>query len=334
MTVEEWSPAGSRLGHSRYVNKHTDLAADPSERARQLSTIAHGLTDRDWVILGTDDDLYEVHDLTAADPLLSRLLPVRAHADALGSKEGMARALDEFGVRQPVWKLVGDTTQVSAAVAEVGGHAIVKSVRGYGGSQVTEVRGSNLRSTPLRGGAPYLVQEFVSGDTVSIDLVVVDGSVALAPYSDMLALASPMGVSCARQYRPLQDDDLLRSLDQIAAGLGGTWLANVTAIRGRDDRHHIVEVDPRPNAWHCYLERLGFPLPQVFTAIRSGVGAPRHGLSTRPHTRVVNLSRVIKTTLSGSPRQARWLLDPRATWPYAHRGDPQLTIREMRDLVQ
>lgn len=333
ITVEEWSPNGSRLAHSRYVHRHTDLAPDPVERSRQLCVIAQGMTDRDWVIVGTDEDLYELHDLANEDPLLARLLPVRAHQEALGSKAAMARVLDQFRVRQPAWRLASTGNDVAEAVAAVGGHAMVKSVRGYGGSQVTEIR-SHAGNTPLRGGPPYLVQEFVPGETVSIDLAVVDGSVALAPYSEMLALASPRGISCARVYCPLHDDDLLASLDRVAAGFGGTWFANVTAIRGPDGDHAIIEVDPRPNAWHPYLTRLGFPLPQVLRAINSGFGAPVHASSAKPHARVVNVSRVIKCTLSGSPRHVRWLLDPRMTWPYAHRGDPQLTIREVRDLIQ
>lgn len=333
ITIEEWSPNGSRLAHSKHVHRHTDLAAEPAERARQLSLIAKGLTDRDWVIVGTDDDLYELHDLAADDPLLSRLLPVRAHQGALDSKAAMAEGLDRFGVRQPVWTVANTTDDVAEAVAGVGGHAMVKSVRGYGGSQVTEIRVEG-RTMPLRGAPPYLVQEFVPGETVSIDLVVVNGSVALAPYSQMLTLASPRGISCARLYCPLDDDGLLLSLDRLAAGFGGTWLANVTAIRKREGHHEIVEVDPRPNAWHAYLPRLGFPLPQVLSAISAGITPTPHASSTKPHTRVVNVSRVIKSTLSGSPRQVRWLVDPRMTWPYAHRGDPQLTVREVRDLVK
>ena len=333
MAVEAWSPYGSRLGYSRYVRRHRDLCADPAQRREQLSSIAREVGPGDWVILGTDDDIYEASDLAQDDPDVTSLLPGKHHRSALGGKAEMAGTLDHLGIQQPRWTAAHSRADVRAAAAMVGGWAMVKTVRGAGGRGVWRVDAA-VEPREISGAGPYLVQEWIEGVTTSIDIVVVNGRVALAPYSEMVEVSRSYGVSLVRRYTAMADERLSADLDRLAAGLGGTWLANLTAMRQPDGTHVLVEVDMRPNAWHSYLDRLGFPMPRVLEAIRGGGEVPHQAPSLTPQVRVVNVNRVLKAAIAGSPRQARHLLAPNASWRYANRGDAGLTYREARDLAR
>jgi hypothetical protein len=333
MAIDAWSYRGSPLAYSRYLRQHRDLARNGRDRGRQLREIADSVHAHDWVILGTDHDVYEISNLLEGGAPVRALLPVARNHGALRDKAAMATTLEQLGVGQPAWTVAAAATDVESAVARVGGRAMVKTFRGWGGLGVTEVDDAK-GVPPLYGDGPYLVQQWVDGETMSIDLVAVDGRVALAPYSDLAALTSPFGVSCARHYRPIDDNGLWADLDRLAAGFGGTWLANVTAIRRSDGTHTIIEVDVRPNAWHAYLARLGFPMAGVLAAIRDGAAAPFHAGSTTPNERVVNVTRTVTSARQGNPGHVRLLLDTKATWKYANRGDAGLTLRELRRLAR
>ncbi|MBI1350216.1 MAG: hypothetical protein GC156_03775 [Actinomycetales bacterium] len=333
LRIVDWSPRGSCTGYSRHVDEHHDLADDPAARGRQLAAIARSISPSDWVVLGTDADIHDVMDRRRADSSLTRLLPTARHHKTLGSKIAMAAALADLGVEQPAWTSASTAEAVPAAVAELGGEVAVKGDRGWGGLAVTRVPAGSA-PTGLAGDAPFLVQRWEPGTLVSIDLLVVRGEVALAPYSVVLGEIRERGASYHRVYLPIPDDGLRESLRRLASGLGGTWFGNVSAIARPDGSHAIIELDPRPNAWHAYLGRLGYPLVAALRSVATGTDVPAEAALPRSGRPVVNLTRVVQGSLAGNSVRARALFYPRATWRHVHRGDLALTYREARDLAR
>lgn len=334
ITVDVWSPFGSRLGYSRHVRHVTVLPDDARVRVAQLAQLARSLTDRDLVVLGCDEDLREVVDAAPEAPELLRLLPVRGeHRAAVGSKIGTAELLRAADVDTPRSAVARDREALGAAIAEVGPRAMVKADRSGGGLGTREVSSPGDADRAV-GDGPWLVEELVDGLPVSIDLVVVGARVAVAPYSLMGSThGGPFGISVTRAYRTLDDDRLAADLDGLAGHLGGTWLANASAIRRPDGSHAVFELDLRPNVWHAYAPQLGHPLVPALRALHAGHPVPPWP-RTMPPTRVVNVMRSVQATLRGEPRHLRELLPLRDSLRWAHRGDARLSYREARDVAR
>ncbi len=335
LTVDVWSAPGSRLGYSRHPRRCATLPDDLEQRHAILATIADSVGPGDWVILGSDADVWDVLAAAEHHPRALALLPVpAAHLDAVGTKTGMAALLRDLGVDQPRWTVAPSPGDLPHAAATLGYPVIVKADRSGAGAGTTVLRSPGDVVVPRRGNeGPYLVEELVDGFLVSIDILVSDGRVATAPYSRVLRSLGPYGVSVTRQFVPLTDRRLLADLDRIAAALGGRWFGNLSAIRRPNGTHAVFEVDLRPNVWHAYQHRLGYPLLPALRAIRAGEPLPAPGSGPAPTT-TTNLSRTIMGAIQTDPRLAAELLSVRRTWRHAHRGDARLTYREARDLAR
>lgn len=332
--IDVWSPPGSRLKHSRHVRRHTTLPLDLDARRALLGRIARDLAPDDLVVLGGDDDLRVIADAAVTDPVLQHLLPVAPELrDAVGSKVGMARVLARLGVAMPRHAVVEHRDDCAEAVAALGTPALVKRDRSGGGYGVTAVRTLADLQAWDAGAGPWLVEELLEGDLVSIDLVAVRGEVALAPYSDMAVTAGAFGVSVVRTFRTLDDHRLAEDLEHLARALGGTWLANVSAIRRPDGSHAVFEVDLRPNAWHAYAPRLGYPLIPALRSARTGAPVAPWRRQVRT-TRVVNVTRTVQRALTGEPGRLRCLLPLADSLGHGHIGDPLLTLAEARDVTR
>lgn len=254
-------PTGAPLSRSRFIDEYVptrtrqcnaplgeEIVADADLRQRLEGTIIYADDDTPRVIADSPLDIVEK----------CRILPTR-HPEGLampGSKVGLARTCAAAGVPMPRSIVATDPEDLERAVASIGTPCLVKDDLGGGGAGITVVTsGSDLADVAL--DRPVVVQEFVDGTEVSVEILCRDGRVMGWQYAEVVGLTGRFGPSTARRYRTPGGRDFVVALGRLAdhAGLHGFF--NCSFLRTPEGDHLLIEADPRPNAWHQFGPMLG-----------------------------------------------------------------------------
>ena len=232
------------------------------------------------MVVPCDDDLVrEVRDAAIDDATKCLLLPIAGpeHLGHVGSKVGLARALEKAGVPAPRFAVV-ESADALVAACEGLGYPLVVKVDESGGGQGVFACGSRaeaeaLAARPIR--LPLLVQELIDGDLLDLSGFFRGGRPVHFVYNRYLKnVGSPFGVSKLRRYTRLSalDRELFEDLVHFSLALGLDGFVNISSLRRSvDGRLLFIEADLRPNVWVEASRLFGDdPAPAIRAAVDTG----------------------------------------------------------------
>jgi hypothetical protein len=233
---------------------------------------------RGWIVFGDDTTMFRLatSDLPMSEKL--RILPVRKAAGLtmLGSKVGLELVLREAGVAGPRTAIAGTRDEVASAVGQLADvpRLLVKGAEGAAGERVRWWR--NDADQIPDAWFPIVVQEFVSGPTVSVEALFRNGELVGWLYSRMTSDIVGGGPSTARCYLSTPSRDFVDDLGLVAKTAGLHGFANCSMVWSpAEGRHRLFEVDVRPNAWAQFGPALGVDWARQMTDMMPGCAEPR-----------------------------------------------------------
>ena len=210
------------------------------------------------LVVPCDDDLVrQVRNAALDDATKCRLLPITGpeHLGHVGSKVGLARALEKAGVAAPRFAVV-ESADALVAACEGLGYPLVVKVDESGGGEGVFACGSRAEAEALAARSlrlPLLVQEFIDGDLIDLSGFFRGGRPVHFVYNRyMTTVGSRFGVSILRRYTQLSalDRQVFDDLVHFSQALGLDGFVNISSLRRSvDGRLLFIEADLRPNAW-------------------------------------------------------------------------------------
>lgn len=215
-----------------------------------------------WTLWGSDVDLLRMARSGLPAETKTRILPARTELGLtmLGSKTGLARITASLGLPQPRFAVVDQPADWPQDVATWPGPTLVKGERGAGSDRIRTVAiPEHLQADVVPAfWYPLVVQEHIDGEVVAVEAMFAHGRLAAWLYSEIAHSEDPLGRSTARAFRDPASGDFATTLDALAQAAGLHGLANCTFIRpAGTDRHLLLEVDMRANAWFQFGPALG-----------------------------------------------------------------------------
>jgi hypothetical protein len=232
------------------------------------------------MVVPCDDALIrEVRDAAIDGAAKCRLLPITGleHLGHVGSKVGLARALERAGVAAPRFAVVESAGDLVAACEGLGYPLVVKVEESGGGEGVfscgSRAEAETLAARSLR--LPLLVQELIDGDLIDLSGFFRGGRPVHFVYNRyMKNVGSRFGVSILRRYTRLStlDRQVFDDLVRFSQALGLDGFVNISALRRSvDGRLLFIEADIRPNAWVEASRLFGDdPAPAIRAAVETG----------------------------------------------------------------
>lgn len=232
------------------------------------------------LLVPCDDDLIrQVRDAAIDGAAKCRLLPITGpeHLGHVGSKVGLAQALERADVAAPRFAVVESAGALVAACEGLGYPLVVKVDESGGGQGVfpcsSRAEAEALAARSLR--LPLLVQELIDGDLLDLSGFFRSGRPVHFVYNQyMKTVGSRFGVSILRRYTRLSavDRKVFEDLGHFGEALGLDGFVNISALRRRTDgRLLFIEADLRPNVWVEASRLFGDdPAPAIRAAFKEG----------------------------------------------------------------
>ncbi len=232
------------------------------------------------LVVPCDDNMVrQVRNAAIDDATKCRLLPITGpeHLGHVGSKVGLARALERAGVAAPRFAVVESAGDLVAACEGLGYPLVVK-VDESGGGEGVFACGSRAEAEALAARSlrlPLLVQELIDGDLIDLSGFFRGGRPVHFVYNRyMKTVGSRFGVSILRRYTRLSalDRQVFDDLVHFSQALGLDGFVNISALRRSVDvRLLFIEADLRPNVWVEASRIFGDdPAPAIRTAFEMG----------------------------------------------------------------
>ena len=232
------------------------------------------------MVVPCDDALVrEVRDAAIDGAAKCRLLPITGPEQLghVGSKVGLARALEKAGVAVPRFAVV-ESAGALVAACEGLGYPLVVKVDESGGGEGVFACGSRAEAEALAARSlrlPLLVQEWVDGDVIDLSGFFRGGQPVHFVYNRYLKnVGSRFGVSILRRYTRLSalDRDVFEDLVHFSQALGLDGFVNISALRRSvDGRLLFIEADLRPNVWVEASRLFGDdPAPAIRSVFETG----------------------------------------------------------------
>lgn len=232
------------------------------------------------LVVPCDDDLIrQVRNAAIDGAAKCRLLPITGpeHLGHVGSKVGLARALEKAGVAAPRFAVVESADALVAACEGLGYPLVVKVDESGGGEGVfacsSRAEAEALAARSLR--LPLLVQELIDGDLIDLSGFFRGGRPVHFVYNRSLKnVGSRFGVSILRRYTQLSalDRQVFDDLVHFSQALGLDGFVNISSLRRSvDGRLLFIEADLRPNVWVEASRIFGDdPAPAIRSALETG----------------------------------------------------------------
>ena len=232
------------------------------------------------MVVPCDDALIrEVRNAAIDGAAKCRLLPITGpeHLGHVGSKVGLARALERAGVAAPRFAVVESAGDLVAACEGLGYPLVVK-VDESGGGEGVFACGSRAEAEALAARSlrlPLLVQELIDGDSIDLSGFFCGGRPVHFVYNQyMKTVGSRFGVSILRRYTRLSalDRQVFDDLVHFSQAIGLDGFVNINALRRSvDGRLLFIEADLRPNVWVEASRIFGDdPAPAIRAAFETG----------------------------------------------------------------
>lgn len=232
------------------------------------------------LVVPCDDNMIrQVRNAAIDEATKCRLLPITGpeHLGHVGSKVGLARALEKAGVAAPRFAVVESAGALVAACEGLGYPLVVKVDESGGGEGVfacgSRAEAEALATRSLR--LPLLVQELIDGDLIDLSGFFRGGRPVHFAYNRSLKnVGSRFGVSILRRYTRLSalDRQVFDDLLHFSQALGLDGFVNIGAMRRSvDGRLLFIEADLRPNVWVEATRIFGDdPAPAIRAAFEEG----------------------------------------------------------------
>lgn len=248
---------------SRYagLGEHAVLECDTSSIPALRAAIKDGFRREDVAGLTTTSDFY----VTAAAELADWLGLPRNPVDAMRvcrDKSLLRKRLADAGVRQPRHAVVRRAPDIRAAVAAVGLPCVVKPVDDSASNAVLLCRtedqatghaasilatAANVRGLPTAGAV--LVEEYLAGAELSVELFTVDGETHLVGITDKSVTPPPYFVEYRHLFPALLPPVVALEIERTAraavAAAGITLGATHTEVKLTARGAAVIEVNPR-----------------------------------------------------------------------------------------
>jgi len=323
--IDEYITTFSRVGGSTLAQ---ELIGRP-----ELRSHLQGL------IIFSDDEMVRVlagSSLTAKEK--ARILPAGNPEafDVLGSKVGLADACQRLGIASPRQMVARSLADLPEAIARVGYPCLVKAATGGGGAGITRLRSLgdiHPRDRHEQILDSYVVQEYVHGQEILVDVAFRDGRVAGWLYTQAVDGTQEFGPSTVRRYQDPPSTDFVESLATLADWGQFNGLFNCAFIREESSgRHLLIEADPRPNAWHQFGPRFRVDWPRVLANVG---GEPIHPEFGSEKIDVHLYPREISHALSSLQLSllTPWLKRAPGTWDTRSHVDPAVNAAEALSVV-
>lgn len=220
--------------------------------------------------------------------LWNLILPIRNQnfRKMLGSKIGQAEVFDELDIRQPRYEVLFSNFELNNKSKNQFDHYLLKGDSFAGGDAIMEV--TNLSESEKlvvpEIWFPVLRQEFILGETISIDAIYKDGQLVAWCYSLTLTESHRFGPSIVRKYISPKDKKFVKDLVKIGQQSQLNGFVNITYIKSfKDNQLYLIEFDTRPNVWHHMLFEFGFqPNNNQTTKLNSSKFGPDYSLIYEP----------------------------------------------------
>lgn len=192
----------------------------------------------------------------------------------LGDRTQLYRLVEQQGVPIPKMLPLSDRTDITTALAELGGPMVLRGTQGLAGLQVLIVH--TLSDAEIaydlllqRSPGPPFAQEFVSGRRCLIGGLFDRGkALQLFSQTTIEAIRPPTGPSI--RVRSLYDPLLIDYAERIFGALGWDGLACAEFIQGPSGSYKFLEVNPRPWAAIYAANNCGVPLLSSFAQFLLG----------------------------------------------------------------
>jgi len=285
------------------VDRRADRPAIPlADEFLQISTtdheaIAMALAGREIagvVTTAADTGLASWHALTVHFDTPWRY-PAAAVAVSM-DKSALHRLVSSLGMPTYAWRQSDDLDELAAAARTFRFPLVVKPTDASGGRGVRGVHSAEQLDSALRFAAAHsprgqvIVEEFVSGRDLTVNVFMVDGAVALAAVTDKRVLPGP-GFLVAGHVAPAELDPvlhraLLDDAERVCTAFGLTdGPANFDVVVADDGTRWVIEVGARMSGnGFPQLARASTSADWVHALVGLAIGEPVRSrqLSPRP----------------------------------------------------
>jgi biotin carboxylase len=137
-------------------------------------------------------------------------------------KGEMIKAFERFGVSRPWYYLVDNVDQLSALMNQIEYPCIMKPVDSSGSRGVTLIHGKNHLIDAFSYATKYstekavVIEEFLEGQEVSVEVLVFDGIVNVIAITDKITTGPPHFVELGHSQPSVIDDDNQDKIKQLA----------------------------------------------------------------------------------------------------------------------
>lgn len=254
-TVDLFCFKGAGLLKNRHWDNWIEAPRNIGEYVGRLARLLEQNT-YDWVIVSDDSSLRALNNNLTDPTLASKILPLsNLHNRAmLGSKAGLAAACAECGVLAPHSRVYNPSLDISLNTIGVQFPLLLKEDESSSGHGVHLCADAEAMKKTLAGMAAaqksrLVIQEYVPGDTISVEALYRSGRLLAYTYSKVLATVSnEFSVSLQRLY--MQEPSIEKPLTKAGSALGIHGFATMTFMHSKKDaQYYLVEADLRAQTW-------------------------------------------------------------------------------------
>jgi len=220
------------------------------------------------VIIGTDLEMREIAEADIVLEVKQRLLPIK-NPEAfkiLDSKVGLQEVMNDLRLTTPDGLVIQERSDLEGVESKMDRPYLIKGDNGGGGMFVRGVATNSPFPNIDDLNYPFLLQKEITGSEVFVDGFFINGLLKSFVYADEIKSIYKYGPSYLRRISAAPSNDFILTLECIGRFTGANGFINATFIFDiLQDKHFLIEFDPRPNAWHFLAPTLGIDLVSIIT---------------------------------------------------------------------
>lgn len=200
------------------------------------------------IVIGDDPLMWQIY----RQPLneLIHLLPIKnLEVLYMLGKTGFSEFCNKYNIPTPSYYVVQEKSDISKAKEKIGFPLLIKpsySNGGYGITICNDEENYNLAWSDKYFDTPFLVQEFLEGELLSVEAIYRNGE--LIEYATSIKEGDGLGPSTKRIYLA-KNLFLTKELQNFGMACKLDGFVNMSYIKCSEDNYQLFEADPRPTAW-------------------------------------------------------------------------------------
>ena len=262
LTVDIFCKKDAWVLKNKYYNTFIEGSEDDDIFTTELLTYIEKNNDLyDWIIPGDDVIIRLLNDRITDEALFYKIMPLTKieNRELLGSKAGFSELCTRYDIQTPKY-LVYKEGATAAEIGQYVGYPLLmkldKSEGGYGVflCKTEDELAKNL--TNVQDKENIVFQQFIQGYDINTEVLYKSGKLMVYSYSKTITVMGNFGVSTERIF--YQHPDIEPELMKIGERMGLSGFGNVVFMYSEtDNKHYLIEIDLRPNAWMYYGKFIG-----------------------------------------------------------------------------